>query len=97
MSLNKVEKIAKILDIAEIPYVWLKRDKTATSLTLADDSSTVSLDGDEVRIFMNCGKTYQRWNEEDIGNALRIIMESRYMQQMDGKVEDKTESEEWVE
>ena len=94
--MNKAEKIAAILDIAEIPYIWLRRDDVF-SLSLADDSSTVSLHGETLRIFINFGKTYHRMDADDIGDALRIIMEARYMQRVDGKLEDNSESTEWIE
>ena len=94
--MNKAEKIAAILEIAEIPYVWLRRDDVF-SLSLADDSSTISLNGETLRIFVNFGKTFHRMDADDIGDALRIIMEARDMQRVDGKLEDNATSKEWIE
>ncbi len=94
--MNKAEKIAAILDLAEIPYVWLRRDD-AFSLALEDDSATVSLKGETVRVFVNCGKSFQSMDSEDLGDALRIIMTARYMQRIDGKSEDTSEAKEWIE
>ena len=94
--MNKVEKIAAILDLAEIPYVWLRHDE-ASSLTLEDDSASISCKGETLRIFMNCGKSYQSMDTDDVGDALRIIMEARYMQRVDGRQEDSSESSEWIE
>ena len=95
--MNNVERIAAILDIAEIPYVWLRHDEASSSLTLEDDSASVSCKDDALRIFMNCGKSYQSMDVDDIGDALRIIMEARYMQRVDGRQEDSSESNEWIE
>ena len=94
--MNKAEKIAAILDMAEIPYVWLRRDD-AFSLALDDDSATVSLNGEILRVFVNCGKSFQSMDADDIGDALRIVMTARYMQKIDGKLEDESESKEWIE
>ena len=94
--MNKAEKIAAILDLAEIPYVWLRRDD-AFSLALDDDSATVSLKGDTLRVFVNCGKSFQSMDSTDLGDALRIIMTARYMQRIDGKLEDTSEAKEWIE
>ena len=94
--MNKAEKIAEILDLAEISYVWLRHDDTC-SLSLDDDSATVSLKGENLRVFVNCGKSFQSMDTDDIGDALRIIMTARYMQRIDGKLEDESESKEWIE
>lgn len=94
--MNKAEKIAAILDLAEIPYVWLRRDD-AFSLALDDDSATVSLKGDTLRVFVNCGKSFQSMDSTDLGDALRIIMTARYMQRIDGKLEDTSDAKEWIE
>ena len=94
--MNKAEKIAAILDIAEIPYVWLRRDDVF-SLALEDDSATVSLKGETLRVFVNCGKSFQSMDSTDIGDALRIITTARYMQQVDGKLEDTSDAKEWIE
>ena len=77
-TMNKAEKIAAILDIAEIPYVWLRRDDVF-SLALEDDSATVSLKGETLRVFVNSGKSFQSMDSTDIGDALRIITTARYM------------------
>ena len=95
--MNKVEKIASILELAEIPFEWLRHDD-ACSLSLLDNSSTVSLHGENVRVFMNCGETFQRFETDDIGDALRIITESRYMMRMDGGPEkEEKRNKEWIE
>ena len=94
--MNKAEKIAEILDLAEIPYVWLRRDD-AFSLALDDDSATISLKGETLRVFVNSGKSFQSMDADDIGDALRIIMTARYMQRIDGKMEDESESKECIE
>ncbi len=100
--MTRLEKIAKILELADIPYAWLKRDKNGTgiSLSLEDDSSTVSLleDG-RIRIFVSSDVSFSTFEEDDIGDALRIIMEVRYMQRVDGapKHTEHIEDLEWVE
>lgn len=62
-----------------------------------DDSATVSLKGDILRVFVNCGKSFQSMDSTDLGDALRIIMTARYMQRIDGKLEDTSEAKEWIE
>lgn len=95
--MNKAERIAAILDLAEIPYVWLRRDD-AFSLALEDDSATVSFKGETLRVFVNSGRSYQSMDADDLGDALRIIMTARYMQRIDGKMEEKSDSsQEWIE
>ncbi len=94
--MNKAEKIAAILDLAEIPYVWLRHDDVS-SLVLEDDSATVSFNGETLRVFMNSGKSFQSMDADDLGDALRIIMTARYMQRIDGRLEDESDSKEWIE
>ena len=98
MILNKLERVAKILDLALIPYSWLSHGKDGKySLSLDDDSSTVSLTHDDkIRVFVSSNVSFSTFEEDDIGNALRIIMEVRYMLAVDGRPEE-SHSTEWIE
>ncbi len=95
--MNRIERIAKILELAEIPYSWLKPN---VSLSLDDDSSTISLlENGNIRVFVSSDVSFSTYEEDDVGDALRIIMEIRYMQRVDGvaKHTEHAEKLEWVE
>ena len=97
--MNKIERIAKILELAEISYTWLKVDDdgNGVSLILDDNSSTVSFaPPDTLRIFASSDVSFSSYEQNDIGDALRIIMEVRYMQRVDG-VSEKSSGAEWIE
>lgn len=97
--MNKIERVAKILELAEIPFSWLKYDGDGNgiSLILDDNSSTISfVPPDTIRIFVNSDVSFSTYEQSDIGDALRIIMSVRYMQRVDG-VPAKSCSKEWIE
>lgn len=97
--MTKIEKIARILELAEIPFEWLKKDGNGNgiSLSLEDGSSTVSLmDENTLRVFLSSDVSFSTYEQSDIGDALRIIMESRYMLRVDGPVKI-SEKDEWIE
>ncbi len=97
--MNKIERVAKILELAEIPFSWLKYDDdgNGVSLILDDNSSTISfVPPDMLRIFVNSDVSFSTFEQCDIGDALRIIMTVRYMQRVDG-VPEKSYSNEWIE
>ena len=97
--MNKIERIAKILELAEIPFSWLKKDDNGNgiSLVLEDGSSTISLmSTDMLRVFLSSDVSFSTYEQSDIGDALRIITEARYMQRVDGPPL-KSESREWIE
>ncbi len=97
--MNKLERVAKILELAEIPFSWLKYDGDGNgiSLSLDDDSSTISFVPPEMlRIFVKSDVSFSTFEQSDIGDALRIIMEERYMQRVDG-VHARSRGEEWIE
>ncbi|MBP5200163.1 MAG: hypothetical protein J6Z82_05895 [Schwartzia sp.] len=97
--MNKIERVAKILELAEIPFSWLKYDDdgNGVSLILDDNSSTISfVPPDTLRIFVNSDVSFSTFEQSDLGDALRIIMDVRYMQRVDG-VSEKSCSEEWIE
>ena len=97
--MNKIERIAKILELAEISYTWLKVDDdgNGVSLILDDNSSTVSFaPPDMLRIFASSDVSFSSYEQTDIGDALRIIMELRYMQRVDG-LSEKSTGAEWIE
>ena len=99
MIVNKIERIAKILELADISYTWLKFDDDGkgVSLILDDNSSTISFaPPDTLRIFANSDVSFSSFEQSDIGDALRIIMEVRYMQRVDG-VPEKSTGHEWIE
>ena len=97
--MNKIERVAKILELAEIPFSWLKYDDdgNGVSLILDDNSSTISfVPPDTLRIFVNSDVSFSTFEQSDLGDALRIIMDVRYMQRVDG-VSEKSCREEWIE
>ena len=99
MIVNKIERIAKILELAKISYTWLKFDgnDNGVSLILDDNSSTVSFaPPDMLRIFASSDVSFSSYEQTDIGDALRIIMELRYMQRVDG-LSEKSTGAEWIE
>lgn len=99
MIVNKIERIAKILELAEISYTWLKFDDdgNGVSLILDDNSSTVSFaPPDMLRIFASSDVSFSSYEQTDIGDTLRIIMELRYMQRVDG-LSEKSTGAEWIE
>ena len=99
MIMNKIERIAKILELADIPFTWLKFDDDGNgiSLILDEKSSTISFaPPDTLRIYASSDVSFSSYEQNDIGDALRIIMEVRYMQRVDG-VSEKSTGQEWIE
>ena len=69
MIVNKIERIAKILELAEISYTWLKFDDdgNGVSLILDDNSSTVSFaPPDMLRIFASSDVSFSSYEQTDI-------------------------------
>ena len=97
--MNNIERIAKILELAEIPFSWLKHGEDGKySLILEDNSSTVSLaEGNGLYVFLNFDVSVKRFKLDDIGDALRVMMEARYMNRMDGVSQPSEKHSEWIE
>ncbi len=49
-----------------------------------------------LRIFASSDVSFSSYEQTDIGDALRIIMELRYMQRVDG-LSEKSTGAEWIE